>query len=78
MAINITELQLSLINCPKQIMLLNEMYYQIKESNFSEKVSIKLPPYLHFSSKLKKRIIHLLGYRVNAKKLSNEFEIFLV
>lgn len=77
MAIDINKLRKELLNKPKQMLLLNELYAQIQEQHFSKNVTINLPPYLKYSSKLKKTTVHMLGYEVKQKKLSFKFDIYL-
>lgn len=70
---NITLLRKDLSNSPKKLELLNYIYRILEENNFPNRIQICTTE--HYSSKLKKTVVHLLGYKLEHKKISNSFWI---
>ena len=77
-SININELRKELDSYPKRLELLDKIYSQIVENNYPKRMTIKLPADRNYSSSLKKRIVSLLGYSVERKKISNEYFILRI
>lgn len=70
---NINLLRKDLSNSPKKLELLNYLYRILYENDFPDRIQICF--HKHYSSKLKKTVIHLLEYKEEHKKLSNSFWI---
>ena len=70
---DINLLRKDLSGAPKKSELLNYVYRILYENNFPDRIQICF--HKHYSSKLKKTVIHLLGYREEHKKLSDSFWI---
>lgn len=72
---NIIRLREEFKDKPKKYELLNIIHQQIEDSNYADCITISLDPAKKYSSRIKKNVIHRLGYKETRRRLSNKFEI---
>ena len=73
---DINKLRRELESCPRQLELLNLIHLQICKKQKNKKLTIIVPKN-DFSSKLKKKIINMLGYEIPYNKIIGE-EIVII